>query len=66
MTTPTLLEDPILTIPQVAKYLQLSRSKVYYLASKKQLPHLKLGKNIRVRLSDLQKWLNQQTEKNDN
>ena len=63
MTTPTLLEDPILTIPQVAKYLQLSRSKVYYLASKKQLPHLKLGKNIRVRLSDLQKWLNQQTEK---
>ena len=66
MTTPTLLEDPILTIPQVAKYLQLSRPKVYYLASKKQLPHLKLGKNIRVRLSDLQKWLNQQTEKNDN
>ncbi|MBI5954474.1 MAG: helix-turn-helix domain-containing protein [Chloroflexi bacterium] len=55
-------EDPVLTIPQVAKYLQLSRSKVYYLASRKQLPHLKLGKSIRVRMSDLQKWLAQQIE----
>jgi len=63
MNTSTLLDDRILTVPQIAEYLQLSKSKIYYLISRKQFPHLKLGKNVRVRESDLQKWLNQRIEK---
>jgi len=36
--------------------------KIYYLISRKQFPHLRLGKNVRVRESDLQKWLSQRIE----
>jgi excisionase family DNA binding protein len=58
-----LSEDPIMTVPQVAEYLQISKSKIYYLISRNQLPHLRLGRNVRVRRSDLQNWLNLQIEK---
>ena len=55
--------DTIMTIPQVAAYLQISKSKIYYLVSKKRIPHIKLGRNVRIRESDLIKWLEKQTEK---
>ena len=58
----TIMEDRILTVPQVAAYLSLSKSKIYYLISRKELPHLRLGKNVRVRDSDLKNWLNQQID----
>lgn len=58
-----IFEDPILTIPEIARYLQISRSKAYYMAYKKQLPILRLGRNIHVRMSDLMKWLDQRIEK---
>ncbi len=43
-------------------FLRLSKSKVYYMISRKQLPHLRLGRNVRIRMSDLQKWINQRIE----
>ena len=49
--------DEILTIPQVAKILKMSKSKVYPLIQHRQLPHIKLQRNVRVRMSDLEKWL---------
>lgn len=55
--------DKVFTIPEVAAYLKISKSKIYYLVSQKQIPHLKLGRNVRIRESDLQKWLEVQTEK---
>jgi len=55
--------DKVFTIPEVAAYLKISKSKIYYLVSQKQIPHLKLGRNVRIRESDLQKWLELQTEK---
>jgi excisionase family DNA binding protein len=58
-------EDPILTVRQVAEYLQLSRSKIYYLIQRRSIPFIRLGKNVRIRQSDLIKWLNHQTEKGD-
>jgi excisionase family DNA binding protein len=65
MTTP--YSNPsgnkVLTIPEVAAYLKISKSKIYYLVSQKQIPHLKLGRNVRIRESDLQEWLELQTEK---
>jgi len=60
-TYPT--EDKVFTIPEVAAYLKISKSKIYYLVSQKQIPHLKVGRNVRIRESDLQKWLEPQTEK---
>jgi len=55
--------DKVLTIPEVAAYLKISKSKIYYLVSQKQIPHLKVGRNVRIRESDLQKWLELQIEK---
>jgi excisionase family DNA binding protein len=47
----------ILTIPEVAKYLRMSPSKVYYLVAQGAIPHLKIGRNVRIRRRDLDKWL---------
>ena len=65
MTTPYIIpsNDKVFTIPEVAAYLKISKSKIYYLVSRKEIPHLKLGRNVRIRESDLQKWLELQVEK---
>ena len=55
--------DKVFTIPEVAAYLKISKSKIYYLVSRKQIPHLKVGRNVRIRESDLLKWLELQIEK---
>ena len=57
-----LLEDQIYTIPEVAAYLKISKSKIYYLVSKKEIPHLKIGRNVRIRRTDLQIWMEKQTK----
>ncbi len=57
-----LYDDPVLTVRQVAEYLQLSRSKVYYMIQRRHIPFIRLGKNVRIRQSELIKWLDQQSE----
>lgn len=52
--------EAIMTVPEVAQYLKLSKAKVYYLIQKKRIPHVRIGRNVRVRESDLVKWLSQQ------
>lgn len=52
----------ILTIPQVADYLQLSKSKVYGMVTRNEIPYIRIGKNVRVRQGDLQEWLAEQTK----
>lgn len=54
------LEDPILSIPEVARYLKISKSKIYSLVSKEEIPHLKIGRNVRIRRQDLQAWMEKQ------
>jgi len=49
--------EEIMTIPEVARYLKLSKSKVYYLVQIGEIPHLKLGRNVRIRDTDLKKWM---------
>jgi excisionase family DNA binding protein len=49
--------EPLMTIPEVAEYLKISKSKVYYMVKKNEIPHIRLGKNVRVFLSDLIQWL---------
>jgi excisionase family DNA binding protein len=56
------MDDPVLTIPEVAEYLKISKSKIYYLVSRKEIPHLKIGRNVRIRQSDLERWLNSQVQ----
>ena len=53
--------ETIYTIPEVAEYLKMSRSKVYALVKKGRIPFIKIGKNVRIRQSDLMNWLEEQT-----
>ncbi len=50
-------QDQILTIPEVAKYLKVSRSKVYSLVARRTLPSLRMGRNVRIRETDLRVWI---------
>jgi len=49
--------DNILTIPEVAKYLKMSKSKIYALVQTGRIPYIRIGKNVRVKEGELQKWL---------
>jgi excisionase family DNA binding protein len=51
------MNDSILTIPEVAHYLKLSKSKVYSLVASGKIPHIKIGRNVRVRETDLETWV---------
>ena len=57
--------EKIMKVPEVAKYLQLSKSKVYYLVARRKIPHLRLGKNVRIRESDLMRWMTAQVIANE-
>ncbi len=50
--------ETIYTVPEVAKLLKLSRSKVYLLVTQKKIPYIRIGRNVRIRQSDLETWLN--------
>ena len=53
-------KDRLLTVRQVAEILQSSETHVYRKISKKcenPIPHIKFEKSVRIRESDLQKWI---------
>jgi excisionase family DNA binding protein len=52
--------EAIYTVPEVADYLKMSKSKVYYLIQRRELPHIKIGRNVRVREMDLKNWIKEQ------
>ena len=56
------MNEVIYTIPEVAQYLKLSKSKVYHLVQTGQMPHIRIGKNVRVRESDLKEWIDEQSQ----
>lgn len=55
------MTETIYTIPEVAKYLKLSRSKVYYMVQRGTIPHVRIGKNVRISERDLRSWLDENT-----
>jgi excisionase family DNA binding protein len=52
----------ILRLPEVAKYLRISRAQVYILAKRGEIPCFHVGTSPRVRRSDLEKWLGRQLQ----
>ena len=58
------LEPVLLTVPQVAQLLNLSRSTVDRLAATGKLPgHMKIGGQVRYYLPTLSAWLKDQASK---
>ena len=51
------LQPLLLSIPEVASSLGLSRAKVYELITKERLPVIHFGRAVRVSAASLQKWV---------
>ena len=55
------LQPLLLNIPQVARMLSLSRTKVYELIENEGLPVVRFGRAVRVSLAALQQWLDKRS-----
>jgi excisionase family DNA binding protein len=53
-------DNEILTIEDVASYLQLTPQTIYRWAQEKRIPAVKLGKEWRFRRSIIDAWLDEQ------
>ena len=56
--------EEIMTIPEVVDYLKLSKSKVYKMIQKGDIPSLKIGKSVRLRRTDVIDWMMEELLKN--
>lgn len=52
--------EEILTAKDLAKYLRCHVSTLYRLVNRGEIPHFKLGSDIRFRRSVIEKWLDEQ------
>ena len=57
MTTGNTEEPALLTIEEAARYLRLSRAKVYSMASRGDVPSVRMGRSVRIRRDRLDAWL---------
>ena len=53
------MEDDILTIEEVAKYLRVSERTVYDWAQKGEIPSGKIGTVWRFKKGDIERWVNE-------
>ena len=49
--------EPTVSVKAAARFLGVSTSLVYAYVERKQVPHYRLGRSIRFRLSELDEWL---------
>jgi excisionase family DNA binding protein len=47
----------LITVPEVARRLKLSKSKVYLLCQRGEIPAIQFGKSVRVPLHELDTWI---------
>ena len=55
--TDSYIGEPLLTVSEVARMMRVSNMTVYRLIKSSQLPALRVGKNYRIRASDVEKYL---------
>lgn len=55
--------EPLLTAEEVAAILKVRKSRVYELVRSGALPAVHIGRQVRFRRSDLERWLAQGGEK---
>jgi excisionase family DNA binding protein len=49
--------DSLLTVDQIAAYLQVRPSTIYQWTHEGYIPHVKLGNLVRFRMSQVDRWL---------
>ena len=58
--------DQILTVKEVADYLKVNERTVYRMATAKKIPAFKVGGSWRIKLSELERWIEEQHVSNSN
>jgi excisionase family DNA binding protein len=56
----TNIVEELICIDDLCRILKLKKSYVYLLTHEKKIPHYKLGRHLRFKLSDIEKWLMEQ------
>jgi excisionase family DNA binding protein len=51
------MENEMLTIEEVARFLRCSKSKIYQMVADQKIPHYRYHKRPRFKMSDLLEWL---------
>ena len=59
MSENKVIHDPLMTAEQAASYLQLGEQTIRNMASAGELPKVKIGRSLRFRLSDLNRWVSE-------
>ena len=54
------MNNILITVPEMAELLKVSRSKAYSLVKERNFPIIKIGKCLRVKKEELYNWLNNQ------
>jgi excisionase family DNA binding protein len=57
-TVITIDPQPLLTVDEAVHYLRISKNTLYGYTSKGRIPHIKQGKRLLFRKSQLDAWLN--------
>ena len=60
------MTDEILTLKQLAEYLQLAEKTAYRLAAEGKLPGFKVGGSWRFKRNDLESWIEERKSKGAN
>ena len=55
-----MLDREVLTVPEAAARLRISKNKVYDMVARKQLPHFRVGNCIRFLGDVLDEWMRRQ------
>jgi excisionase family DNA binding protein len=56
--------DRLLTVPEAAKFLRISKSQLYLLIEQKKIPHIRLTeRRVVIRESDLKLWIEKRAVK---
>jgi excisionase family DNA binding protein len=56
--------DRLLTVPEAAKFLRISKSQLYLLIEQKRIPHIRLTeRRVVIRESDLKLWIEKKAVK---
>ena len=57
------MERRILTVPELAEHLRVSRPKAYELVAREDFPSIRIGKRIVVPEDSYYRWLDEQATK---
>jgi excisionase family DNA binding protein len=60
------METRLLKSEEVAEILQVSKAHAYVLMKRGEIPTVRIGKIVRVRLEDLERYINEKAAQNEN